>query len=136
MKPETAPSGAVSFEATLLPRGSLAGSSNGKTRDARSCSDVMLSLGHNLSLSGLFHLGSGRARSWCDLTRAMFGATGTPCAIEFMDMPAEMSASYQNNTQADLTKLRAAGYDWSFASLQDEVFDYIANYLSKDDIYR
>jgi ADP-L-glycero-D-manno-heptose 6-epimerase len=60
------------------------------------------------------------------------GRTG---AIEFMDMPAQMAASYQNYTRADITKLRGAGYYRPFMSLEDSVLDYISKYLAKEDPY-
>ena len=65
----------------------------------------------------------------------MFAAVNRSCAIEFMDMPVEMSASYQNYTQADISKLRRAGFDGSFTTLEDAILDYISNYLATDDIY-
>jgi ADP-L-glycero-D-manno-heptose 6-epimerase len=110
----------------------------GQLRDfiyVRDCVDVMLWLQNNSTLSGLFNVGSGQARSWLDLTKAMFASVNKPCAIEFMDMPADISAAYQNFTQADIRKLRAAGYDRPMTSLEDGVFDYVTNFLSKDDPY-
>jgi ADP-L-glycero-D-manno-heptose 6-epimerase len=96
----------------------------------------MLWLRDNPTISGLFNLGTGQARSWWDMAKAMFAAVNRACTIEFMDMPVEMSVSYQNYTQADIGKLRSAGYDRPFTSLEDGVRDYISNYLAKDDIYR
>lgn len=101
----------------------------------RDCVDIMLWLLDNPSISGLFNLGTGQARSWWDLAKAMFAAVNKACAIEFMDMPVAMSVSYQNYTQADIGKLRNAGYDRPFTSLEDGVRDYISGYLARDDIY-
>jgi ADP-L-glycero-D-manno-heptose 6-epimerase len=110
----------------------------GQLRDfiyVRDCVEIMLWLQENPSISGLFNLGTGQARTWWDLARAMFTAVGQTGAIEFMDMPAQISASYQNYTRADITKLRGAGYDRPFMSLEDGVLDYISNYLAKNDPY-
>ncbi|HEX4026726.1 MAG TPA: hypothetical protein VHX18_03840 [Rhizomicrobium sp.] len=101
----------------------------------RDCVDIMLWLLDNPSISGLFNLGTGQARSWWDLAEAMFAAVNRACAIEFMDMPVAISVSYQNYTQADIGKLRNAGYDRPFTSLEDGVRDYISGYLARDDIY-
>ncbi len=95
----------------------------------------MLWLKENPAVSGLFNVGTGQARTWWELARAMFAAVNKPCSIEFMDMPAEMSANYQNYTQADIGKLRRVGFDRPFTSLEDGVLDYISNYLAKDDVY-
>lgn len=95
----------------------------------------MLWLLDNRAVSGLFNIGTGQARTWWDLARAIFTAANKTCAIEFMDKPPEVSASYQNFTQADIKKLRGAGYDKPFTSLEDGVLDYIFNYLAKDDTY-
>jgi len=95
----------------------------------------MLWLRDNPGISGLFNVGTGQARTWWDLAGAIFAAAKKTCAIEFMDMTAETAAGYQNYTQADIGKLRRAGYQKPFTSQEDGVLDYIANYLAKDDIH-
>jgi ADP-L-glycero-D-manno-heptose 6-epimerase len=95
----------------------------------------MLWLGARPAISGLLNIGSGRARSWLDLAQAMFVAANKDQAIEFIDMPAEISASYQNFTQADISELRRLGYDKPMTSLEDGISGYVSNHLAKDDPY-
>lgn len=95
----------------------------------------MLWLLERPSISGLLNIGSGQARSWLDLAKATFAAANRDCAIEFIDMPAEIAAGYQNFTQADIGKLRALGYDRPMTSLEDGVGDYVSNYLARPDPY-
>lgn len=80
-------------------------------------------------VSGVFNCGTGRARSWLDLARAVFAALEREPAIDFIDMPESLQAKYQYHTEADLRKLRAAGYDASFTELEDGVADYVRGYL-------
>jgi ADP-L-glycero-D-manno-heptose 6-epimerase len=96
---------------------------------------VMLWLLERPAISGLLNVGSGQARSWLDLAKAMFAAAGKPCAVEFVDMPAEIADGYQNFTQAEIGKLRALGYAAPMTSLEDGVADYVSNYLAKEDRY-
>lgn len=70
---------------------------------------------------GVFNLGSGTARSFLDLARAVFGALGVPERIEWIDTPADIRERYQYFTEADLRRLREAGYDQPFTSLEDGV---------------
>ena len=95
----------------------------------------MLWLKDNPAVSGLFNVGTGQPRTWWELARAMFAAVDRPRAIEFMDTTPEMSATYQDYTQADIGKLRRAGFDKPFTSLEEGVMDYVSNYLAQDDIY-
>jgi len=97
--------------------------------------DVMLWLQARPAISGLLNIGSGQARSWLDLAKAMFVAADKDPTIEFVEMPAEISAGYQNFTQADIGKLRGLGYDKPMTSLEDGIRDYVSNYLAKDDPY-
>ncbi|HEX4637781.1 MAG TPA: hypothetical protein VH189_16480 [Rhizomicrobium sp.] len=95
----------------------------------------MLWLQERPAISGLLNIGSGQARSWLDLAKSIFAAVDKTCAIDFIDMPAELSARYQNFTQADIGKLRALNYDKPMTRLEDGVHDYVTNYLAKDDAY-
>ncbi len=79
--------------------------------------------------SGIYNLGSGKARSFEDLAKATFKAMGKEAAIEFIDTPADIRDKYQYYTQADMTKLIAAGYSKPFTSLEEGVADYVKNYL-------
>ncbi len=81
--------------------------------------------------NGIFNCGTGHARSWLDLGRAVFRAMGRPEDIAFIEMPEELRAHYQYFTEADMAKTRAAGFTRPFASLEDAVADYYANYISK-----
>jgi ADP-L-glycero-D-manno-heptose 6-epimerase len=87
-------------------------------------------------VSGLFNVGSGKARSWLDLANAMFAALELPPHIEFIDMPASLREKYQYFTEAPLERLRTAGYSSARTSLEAGVADYIRGYLSRGDPYR
>ncbi len=86
-------------------------------------------LAQNTNAGGLYNIGAGRARTWLDLMRAIFKALGKPENIEFIGMPAELKAKYQYFTEADISKIRAAGYDKPQYSLEDAVADYVKNHL-------
>lgn len=111
----------------------------GQKRDfiyVRDCVDVMLWLLDNPAISGLFNVGTGQARSWLDIANAVFGALGTPPRIEFVPKPPEIARNYQYFTQAEMTKLRKAGYAKPFTSLEDSAADYVRNFLATADPYR
>ena len=78
---------------------------------------------------GLFNCGTGVARTWKDLANAVFRAMDLQPSIQFVDMPEALRAKYQYFTQADIAKLRRAGYSTAFTSLEDGVRDYVTNYL-------
>ena len=82
-----------------------------------------------LRAGGLFNLGSGEANTWLNLTRAIFSALGRDAAIEFIDMPEVLRGKYQYFTQADVAKLRAAGYVRPMTPLGDAVRDYVQAHL-------
>jgi ADP-L-glycero-D-manno-heptose 6-epimerase len=110
----------------------------GQLRDfvyVKDCVDVVLWLLDNEDVSGLFNLGTGKARSFKDLAEASFAAIGKEPKISFIDMPETLKPKYQYYTQAEMGKLRKAGYTKDFTSLEDGVKDYIQNYLSKADPY-
>jgi ADP-L-glycero-D-manno-heptose 6-epimerase len=79
--------------------------------------------------NGLYNLGTGQARSFYDLAANTFIAQGLPPNIEFVDMPLDIRDKYQYFTEANMQKLRAAGYDQPFTSLEEGVKDYVSNYL-------
>ncbi len=83
---------------------------------------------------GLFNCGTGKARTWLDLTRAVFAAMGRTPKIEFIEMPTELQSKYQYFTEAKTEKLRGAGYTRPFTSLEDGVRDYVQSYLEKRDV--
>jgi ADP-L-glycero-D-manno-heptose 6-epimerase len=76
-------------------------------------------------VSGLFNCGTGKARSWKDLMNAAFAAMKVKPDIEFIEMPEILRGKYQYFTQADMAKLRGAGYAAPFTSLEDAVLDYV-----------
>ena len=97
----------------------------------RDCADVVLWLLHNPAVNGIFNLGSGKAASWNQLTRAVFTAMKRPESIEYVPMPEELAAHYQNFTEASMGKLLAAGYKKPFHSLENGVLDYVGGFLSQ-----
>jgi ADP-L-glycero-D-manno-heptose 6-epimerase len=100
------------------------------------CVDVLLWLLDHPRVNGLFNLGSGEARSFADLARAVHTAMDRPLRIEFVDTPEDIRAKYQYFTQADLTKLRGAGYASPMTRLEDGVRRYVRDFLERDDPYR
>ena len=85
----------------------------------------------NRNVNGLFNCGTGKARTWNDLVKAVFAAMHLPPKITYIDMPETLRGKYQYRTEADVTKLREAGFEKPFASLEDGVADYVKNYLMK-----
>jgi ADP-L-glycero-D-manno-heptose 6-epimerase len=97
---------------------------------------AMLWLYDHPDVSGLFNVGSGRARSFADLARAVFAARGENARIDYVDTPAEIRDKYQYFTQAPMDRLHAAGYDRPATELEDGVAAYVRDYLATDDPYR
>jgi ADP-L-glycero-D-manno-heptose 6-epimerase len=100
------------------------------------CVDVMLWLKDNPEVSGLFNVGTGRDRSFAELAEAVFAALGRPAAIDYVDMPLAIRDRYQYFTKASMDRLRSAGYQRPFTSLEDGVGAYVRTYLEADDPYR
>jgi ADP-L-glycero-D-manno-heptose 6-epimerase len=110
----------------------------GQLRDfvyVRDVVDVIEWLAERDDVSGVFNLGSGRARSFRELAEAVFAAAGKPAQIEYAPMPVTLRDRYQYFTEARMDRLRAAGYDGQFTSLEAGVGDYVREYLSKPDPY-
>jgi ADP-L-glycero-D-manno-heptose 6-epimerase len=110
----------------------------GQLRDVLYVKDVvavMLWLLDNPSVSGLFNLGTGKARTFADMANAIFAALGRPPRIHYIDMPEELINKYQYFTEARMEKLRQAGYSAPFTSVEDGIRDYVLNYLTKEDPY-
>lgn len=93
--------------------------------------NVCLFLMEHRKDSGLYNLGSGKARTFLDLARATFKAMDREERIAFMDTPEDIRDKYQYFTEARMDKLRRIGYDTPFTSLEEGVRDYVVNYLSK-----
>jgi ADP-L-glycero-D-manno-heptose 6-epimerase len=85
--------------------------------------------------SGIYNLGSGKARTFLDLVKNTFAAIGKEPNIEFMDTPVDIREKYQYFTEADMSKLRSIGYQKPFHTLEEGVKDYVGNYLLKDKHY-
>ena len=93
---------------------------------------MTLFLAENDQANGLFNLGCGDARTWLDLAHAIFAALDRDPTITFVDMPEAIRDKYQYYTQADVSKLRAAGYRDALFNLEEAVGDYVRNYLLPD----
>jgi ADP-L-glycero-D-manno-heptose 6-epimerase len=93
---------------------------------------MTLHLAATKKAGGLFNIGSGEARTWIDLADSVFAALGKKSKIEFIEMPETIREKYQYFTQADISRLRAAGYKEKVTSLEDAVADYVQNYLVPD----
>jgi len=111
----------------------------GQLRDfiyVNDCLDVMMWLYDHPEKSGLFNVGTGQARSFADLARAVFSALMRPESLEFIDMPDILKGKYQYFTQSINAALGGAGYPHSFTSLEEGVKDYVQRFLMQDDPYR
>jgi ADP-L-glycero-D-manno-heptose 6-epimerase len=100
------------------------------------CADVVAWLLEHPSINGLFNLGTGQARSFDDLARAIYAALERPADIKYIDMPANIRPNYQYFTEASMERLRRAGYSRPFTSIADGVREYVGRYLSRPDRYR
>jgi ADP-L-glycero-D-manno-heptose 6-epimerase len=103
-------------------------SDGGQLRDfvyVKDCVAAVRWLLQNPEVSGLFNVGTGAARSFLDLVNAIGAAVGRAPNIQFIETPAELRDMYQYFTQAEMTKLRGAGFDQPFHSLEDGVRDYV-----------
>ena len=100
----------------------------GQLRDFIYVKDCVATIGwllQNPKVSGLFNVGTGAARSFLDLVDAVAAAVGRSPKVRFIDTPAELRDKYQYFTQADISKLRAAGFGEPFHSLEDGVRDFV-----------
>jgi ADP-L-glycero-D-manno-heptose 6-epimerase len=93
--------------------------------------DITLFFYDNPLIGGLFNIGTGNARSWNDLVKAVFAAMGKKPNIEYIDMPDSIRNQYQYFTQADIAKLRSTGYKTLTTPLEDAIKDYVQNYLER-----
>jgi ADP-L-glycero-D-manno-heptose 6-epimerase len=91
---------------------------------------MTLHLAANPGANGIFNIGSGKARTWNDLARAVFAALNREPRIEYVDMPEAIRDKYQYFTQADIRKLLSTGYQEPITSLEDGVKDYVVHYLT------
>jgi ADP-L-glycero-D-manno-heptose 6-epimerase len=95
------------------------------------CSFLM----HHRKNSGIYNLGSGKARTFLDLTRAVFSAMHRTEQIEFIDTPLDIRDKYQYFTEANMAKLRSIGFVKPFHTLEEGATDYVVNYLLKGPLH-
>lgn len=94
--------------------------------------EVCMFLMHHRKNSGIYNLGSGKARTFLDLVNAVFAALGRSPEVSFIDTPEDIRDKYQYFTEATMDKLEGIGYDRPFTELEEGVVDYVKNYLEKD----
>lgn len=107
----------------------------GQKRDfiyVKDVTEVCMFLMHHRKNSGIYNLGSGKARTFLDLTKATFANMDKSPQIEFIDTPADIRDKYQYFTEADMSKLKSIGYNKPFHTLEEGVQDYVKNYLLQD----
>lgn len=97
--------------------------------------DVILWMLKNPQTNGIFNVGTGTARSFYDLAKATWNAVGNEPKIGFKEMPETLRDKYQYYTQADLTRLRKAGFTKQMTTLEEGVRKYVQNFLIKEDAY-
>jgi ADP-L-glycero-D-manno-heptose 6-epimerase len=111
----------------------------GQKRDfvyVRDAAEITYWLLANRQVSGIFNLGSGQARSFADMTGAVFRAAGREPQIDYVQMPPAIRDKYQYFTEARMDRLREAGYPYPMTPLEDGIADYVGRYLSQPDPYR
>ena len=99
------------------------------------CVNIMVWLLENPAVSGLFNVGTGKARSFGDLAQAIFKALNQQPEIRYVDTPLPIRDKYQYFTEANMSRLRQAGYSKPFTGLEHGVVRYVQDFLLKDDPY-
>ena len=92
-------------------------------------------LGDGQNQSGLYNVGTGKARTFLDLATLTFEAMQLQPDIVFVDTPADIRDTYQYFTEADMTKLLTLGYPNEFYSLEEGIYEYVTQYLSREKIW-
>lgn len=92
--------------------------------------DILLYFMETRPKSGIFNLGTGKARSFNALAKACFKAIGAESKIEYIDTPEDIRDTYQYYTESQMSKLRKSGYKKEFTSLEDGIEDYVTNFLN------
>jgi len=111
----------------------------GQKRDfvyVRDAADVAEWLLRNPQVNGVYNLGSGTARTFEDMARAVFQAAGKAPKIDYTPMPPAIRDKYQYFTEARMDRLKAAGYAKPMTPLEEGIGDYVTHYLSQPDPYR
>lgn len=93
--------------------------------------DVCFWLMNNRNNSGIYNLGSGKARTFNDLVNTIFKTLGKPPKIDFIDTPEDIRDKYQYYTEANMVKLSGIGYAKDFYTLEAGIADYITKFLLK-----
>ena len=97
---------------------------------------VMMWLLATPSISGIFNVGTGKARSFRDLMLSAYAALGTAPKIQYVDMPEAIRDSYQYFTQSNIDRLQRAGYNGGFTALEGAVETYVKDFLDRADRFR
>ncbi|MBK8656244.1 MAG: ADP-glyceromanno-heptose 6-epimerase [Haliscomenobacter sp.] len=97
--------------------------------------DIQYFLYQNRAHSGLYNVGTGKARTFLDLATNTFLAMGLAPNISFIDTPEDIRDTYQYFTEANMDKLRGIGYDQPFHSLEDGIREYVQQYLLEEKIF-
>jgi ADP-L-glycero-D-manno-heptose 6-epimerase len=97
---------------------------------------VMMWLLATPSVSGIFNVGTGKARSFKEMMLAAYNALGTAPNIQYVDMPEAIRGSYQYFTESDVDRLQRAGYNGGFTALEGAVETYVRGYLDSADRFR
>jgi len=100
------------------------------------CVEVVLWLLDHASVQGLYNVGTGTARSFADLARALYEAVGLPARIRYVPMPETLRVNYQYYTQARMERLRAVGYARPMTALEAGIGQFVRDYLARPDRYR
>ena len=126
------PTAAAGGVVKLFKSANPAYANGGQLRDfvyVKDCCAVVRNLLAAPQVGGIFNVGTGRARTFEDLARAVFRAVDRDPRIDYRDMPANLRAAYQYRTQADVTKLAAAGLAPRFHELEEGIADYVGAHL-------
>ena len=97
---------------------------------------VMMWLLASPSVSGIFNVGTGKARSFRDMMLSAYAALGTAANIQYVDMPEAIRGSYQYFTEGDVGRLQRAGYNGGFTALEEAVGIYVKGFLDRADRFR
>jgi ADP-L-glycero-D-manno-heptose 6-epimerase len=97
--------------------------------------NVCCFLMYEMPKSGIYNLGSGKARTFMDLASLTFTSLGLSPKIDFVDTPEDIRSTYQYFTEADMSKLVGVGYSSPFHTLEEGISDYVKNYLLKEVIF-
>lgn len=101
----------------------------------KDCANIVLWLSQNPQISGLFNLGTGKARTFLDLAHNIYHNLNKKPDIKFIDTPEDIREHYQYYTQSNMEKFNALGYDKSFYTLESGIQDYVLYYLNQEDPY-